>query len=57
MYRRHLRRARFSGQPTGGINQERAWPRTGATAYGSALASDLIPQRVIDASYEQLTSN
>ncbi|TPL06680.1 DnaT-like ssDNA-binding protein [Mesorhizobium sp. B2-4-11] len=43
---------RFSGQPTGGIDQERAWPRIGATAYGAALASDLIPQRVIDASYE-----
>ncbi|MER8532111.1 hypothetical protein NKH61_05205 [Mesorhizobium sp. M1005] len=44
--------SRFPGQPTGGIAQEREWPRTGATAYGSALASDLIPQRVIDASYE-----
>ncbi|MHC2797183.1 hypothetical protein ACVINZ_006195 [Mesorhizobium jarvisii] len=43
---------RFSGQPTGGISQEREWPRTGATAYGSTLASDLIPQRVIEASYE-----
>ncbi|TPK59038.1 DnaT-like ssDNA-binding protein [Mesorhizobium sp. B2-5-1] len=43
---------RFPGQPTGGIAQEREWPRTGATAFGAALASDLIPQRVIDASYE-----
>ncbi|TPN90206.1 DnaT-like ssDNA-binding protein, partial [Mesorhizobium sp. B1-1-5] len=43
---------RFPGQPTGGIGQEREWPRTGATAFGAALASDLIPQRVIDASYE-----
>ncbi|MER8959309.1 DnaT-like ssDNA-binding protein [Mesorhizobium sp. M0701] len=43
---------RFPGQPTGGLAQERAWPRTGATVYGSTLASDLIPQRVIDASYE-----
>ncbi|TIP70576.1 MAG: hypothetical protein E5X53_26295 [Mesorhizobium sp.] len=43
---------RFPGQPTGGLAQERAWPRTGATAYGVTLASDLIPQRVIDASYE-----
>lgn len=43
---------RFPGVPTGGLAQERAWPRTGATAYGSTLASDLIPQRVIDASYE-----
>ncbi|MER9829173.1 hypothetical protein NKJ51_12400 [Mesorhizobium sp. M0134] len=43
---------RFPGRPTGGLAQERAWPRTGATVYGSTLASDLIPQRVIDASYE-----
>ncbi|MER8505101.1 hypothetical protein NKH98_31120 [Mesorhizobium sp. M0833] len=43
---------RFQGVPTGGLAQERAWPRTGATVYGSTLASDLIPQRVIDASYE-----
>lgn len=43
---------RFTGAPTGGIDQERAWPRTGATAYGSALATDLIPQRVVNASYE-----
>ncbi|MGX5827371.1 DnaT-like ssDNA-binding protein [Mesorhizobium sp. 43Arga] len=44
--------ARFPGQPTGGVEQERAWPRTGATVYGATLASDLVPQRVIDASYE-----
>ncbi|MGX9120329.1 DnaT-like ssDNA-binding protein [Mesorhizobium sp. BHbsci] len=43
---------RFPGVPTGGLAQERAWPRTGATVYGATLASDLIPQRVIDASYE-----
>ncbi|AID29245.1 DnaT-like ssDNA-binding protein [Mesorhizobium jarvisii] len=43
---------RFTGQPTGGIAQEREWPRAGATAYGSALASDLIPTRVEEASYE-----
>lgn len=42
---------RFPGYPTGGLAQDRAWPRTGATVFGSALASDLIPQRVIDASY------
>lgn len=42
---------RFPGRPTGGLAQERAWPRTGATVYGSTLASDLVPQRVIDASY------
>lgn len=43
---------RFTGTPTAGIDQVRAWPRTGATAYGSALAVDLIPVRVVDASYE-----
>ena len=43
---------RFSGVPTGGVEQERAWPRTGATAYGSALASDIIPLRVVNTSYE-----
>ncbi|RWE96463.1 DnaT-like ssDNA-binding protein [Mesorhizobium sp.] len=43
---------RFPGVPTGGLAQERAWPRLGATVYGATLASDLIPQRVIDASYE-----
>ncbi|MRX33216.1 DnaT-like ssDNA-binding protein [Aminobacter sp. MDW-2] len=44
--------ARFSGLPTGGIEQERAWPRTGATAYGNALADGIIPLRVVNASYE-----
>ncbi|MER8846041.1 DnaT-like ssDNA-binding protein [Mesorhizobium australicum] len=43
---------RFPGQPTEGITQEREWPRTGATAYGASLASDLIPTRVEQASYE-----
>lgn len=44
--------SRFSGTPTGGIDQERAWPRTGATAFGTSLADNLIPTRVINASYE-----
>ena len=44
--------ARFTGVPTGGVEQERAWPRTGATAFGTALASDIIPVRVVNASYE-----
>ena len=42
---------RFPGSPTGGLDQDRAWPRTGATIYGSTLADTLVPQRVIDASY------
>jgi len=44
---------RFTGTPTGGIDQELAWPRTGAIAYGSvAVDSALIPQKVINAAYE-----
>jgi len=43
---------RFPGQPTGGIEQDRAFPRTGASVYGTALASDVIPTRVEQASYE-----
>lgn len=42
---------RFPGQPTGGIEQERAWPRTGATIYGTTLADSVIPVRVVEASY------
>lgn len=42
---------RFSGYPTDPLTQERAWPRTGATAYGSAIASDTIPTAIINASY------
>lgn len=43
---------RFPGTPTEGVDQERAWPRTGATVYGSSLAPDNIPSRVVNASYE-----
>lgn len=44
---------RFPGTPTGGAAQEREWPRTGATdRYGNALASDTVPQRVINAAYQ-----
>jgi hypothetical protein len=44
---------RFPGVPTGGIEQARAWPRTGAAdIYGNAIAADAIPTRVINASYE-----
>lgn len=42
---------RFSGVPTGGFAQERAWPRTGATAYGAAINPDVIPDAVVKASY------
>jgi hypothetical protein len=43
--------SRFSGQPTGSFDQERAWPRTGATAYGIGISDDVIPAAVINASY------
>lgn len=42
---------RFSGSPTGGFAQERAWPRTGAEAYGTAIGDSVIPDAVIKASY------
>lgn len=43
--------ARFSGVPTGGFAQERAWPRTGACAYGQSIGGDVIPDAVVKASY------
>lgn len=43
--------AQFTGYPSGGLDQERAWPRTGATAQGQAIASDVIPAAVVKASY------
>lgn len=43
--------SRFWGIPTLGIAQERAWPRTGAKAYGQAIPDDTIPVAVEQASY------
>ena len=43
--------ARFRGEPTGGVDQERAWPRIGAKAWTTDLPSDVIPRNVIIASY------
>jgi hypothetical protein len=43
--------ALWTGTPTQGINQERAWPRTGATAFGAPIPDDLIPPAVIHASF------
>ncbi len=43
--------ARFQGVPTDGLDQDRAWPRTGATAYGAEIVGNAVPQRVIQASY------
>jgi hypothetical protein len=43
----------FSGRRTGGWQQERAWPRTGATTYyGETIPDDVIPAAIINASYE-----
>lgn len=42
---------RFSGVPTGAFAQERAWPRTGAYAYGQPIGDSVIPSAVIQASY------
>lgn len=41
----------FWGVPTGGFAQERAWPRTGAKAYGQAIPDDAVPVAVEQASY------
>lgn len=41
----------FWGAPTSGFAQERAWPRTGAMAYGSAVSPDVIPDAIVQASY------
>ena len=43
--------ARFSGIPTGGFAQERAWPRTGAYAHGLPIGDSITPDAVIKASY------
>lgn len=41
----------FPGSPTGGFAQERAWPRTGATANYQTIPSDIIPVAIVQASY------
>jgi len=43
--------ARFKGLPTGGFEQERAWPRTGAVVNGFTIPSDMVPLAVIHASF------
>jgi len=43
---------RFTGYPTGGFAQERAWPRTnGITTNCQPIPADVIPLAVINASY------
>lgn len=51
MYVDGLYGPRARGVPTGGYAQERAWPRTGATAYSVAIPDDAIPSAWVDASY------
>lgn len=51
LYGAKMNAPRFSGQPTGGFAQERAWPRTGAEAYGVAIPSDEVPAAIEQASY------
>ncbi len=42
----------WTGQRTGGVMQELAWPRTGATVNCTqAIPSDVIPPAVVNASY------
>ena len=41
----------FRGVPTGGFDQERAWPRTGAQVNGQFVPDDLIPRVVVTSSY------
>ena len=41
----------FSGVRTGGLAQERAFPRSGACAYGQSIGADVIPVAVEHASY------
>jgi hypothetical protein len=42
---------KFPGTPVDILNQERAWPRTGAIVSGVTIPVDLVPQAVINASY------
>lgn len=43
--------SRFSGQPTGGFAQDRAWPRADASAHGQSIPADVIPVAVEQAAY------
>lgn len=43
--------SRFWGVPTDGFAQERAWPRTGAKAYGQDIPDSVIPVAVEHATY------
>lgn len=42
---------KFCGAPTGGYDQERAWPRKGASALGLTIPDDVVPRAIVEASY------
>jgi hypothetical protein len=42
---------RFRGEPAGGMDQERAWPRVNATFWKAPVPADAIPRNVVLASY------
>ncbi|MFT4076854.1 MAG: hypothetical protein QM647_15115 [Asticcacaulis sp.] len=44
--------ARFVGRPTGGVAQERQWPRTDASTLWTDIGPDVIPAAVVEASYQ-----
>lgn len=46
-----LYEARFVGQRTDPLNQERAWPRTGAVVANTAVPADVIPPAIERAAY------
>jgi len=44
---------RWPGEPAGGVDQERSWPRkSAADRYGNAIPPAAVPARVVNASYE-----
>ena len=43
--------ARFKGRPTGGVEQLRAWPRTGVLLYGQTIPQDVVPVGITMAAY------
>lgn len=43
--------SRFCGVPTDGLEQENAWPRTGALYYGNPIPPDATPNAVVKAAY------
>ena len=49
----NIYRPSFPGMKTGGRDQEREWPRAGATdIYGYAIPSDTVPNEITYATYE-----